>query len=120
MITFTKRDLDVRIQLSACAYADMVSDYIDALKLGKRNVKTIHNKLIVLDSYIQMLIAFDVCSACCTEVCITDEQALQVSDVLSKLTDVCFQPPGFDYEVPAGLANMGIGAMQIGCTFVVS
>lgn len=120
MATLSSQDISVRLQLSAQAYSGILSDYMDALRFGKKNANIYESKLYLIGIYISLLQNYTPCECGldCTNNCITEEQAQSVSDKLAKLTGVCFQPIGFNYigSTPQG----GIGKMQIGCNFIVS
>ena len=120
MADLSSLDLLVRIQLSGQKYSEILNKYIDGLRWGKKDVILLETKLTLLNIYIDLLIDYTVCEcdADCTNNCLTEEQAQLISDKISTLTNVCFQPLGFNYI--GDNKQGGISKMQIGCSFVVS
>ena len=115
MSTLSQLDLGVRLQLAGEGYSNILSKYIDNLKYGKVN-KSIETQLFILDIYISILLDYQVCGE---EVnCITEDQAQLICDKISQLIDICFQPIGYKYI--GSEDYFGIGAMQIGCSFIIS
>lgn len=119
MADLSKVDLLVRLQLSGQKYSELVSKYIDYIRFGKKD-NVLKNKLVLLDIYIELLLNYKICTCDtdCTNNCITEEQAQLICDKISKLTNLCFQPIGFNYQ-GTGIYS-GIGSMEIGCDFEVN
>ncbi len=120
MNSLSSLDLQVRLQLSGQAYSDLLSKYIDSLRWGKRDIILFESKLLLLGIYIELLSDYLVCecSIDCTNNCLNETQAQLICDKISDLTNICFQPLGFNYIGDA--KQGGIGKMQIGCNFIVS
>ena len=121
MSTLSQLDLDVRLQLSGIAYSDLMSKYIDSLRLGKKDYLLLQSKLLALNIYIEILLGYSVstCSVDNTDYnCVTEEEAQLIFDKISKLTNICFQPIGFVYAGSEGY--FGVDAMEIGCDFIIS
>ena len=121
MADLSQQDLDVRLQLSGQRYSAMLSTYIDNLRYGKKDSGLLEYKLFILDKYIDLLLGYAVCgcNVDCTNNCITEEEAQQICNNISKIANIYFQPSGFRYT-GVGAAQSGIGKMVIGCSFIVS
>jgi hypothetical protein len=97
-----------------------MSKYIDILRYGKKDAANLKSKLKLLGIYIELLSDYvvDVCGNDSTNNCLTEDDAQLLCDKIQILTNLCFQPMGYDY---IGTPKQGgIGKMQIGCSFVVS
>jgi hypothetical protein len=119
MSVLSQLDLDVRLQLAGQGYSDILSKYIDGLRFGKKNVNTLR-KLILLDNYISILLDYQIAS--CGEDtpinCVTETEAQDICEKISKIINISFQPIGYKYI--GSESYRGIGSMQIECNFIVS
>lgn len=95
MLVFNQTDLNVRLQISSCKYAEIASAYANNLKYGIPCSRANLNKLILLNGYIDLLENYQVGS---DKNCITEKEAQEIADKISKLICVCFQYIGFPYE----------------------
>ncbi len=120
MQTLSSLDLLVRIQLSGQKYSEILNNYIDSLRFGKKNNIILETKLILLGTYVELLQSYSVneCGYNQTNNCLTEQQAQSICDKISQLTNLYFQPLGFKYI--GNIPQNGIGKMQIGCNFIVS
>ena len=95
MLKFNQVDLNVRLQISSCKYAEIANAYANNLKYGISCSKSNLNKLILLNGYIDLLKNYEVGS---DKNCITEQEAQEIADKISKLICVCFQYINFPYE----------------------
>ena len=100
MNTLSKLDIKVRLQLSGQKYSEILSKYIDSLKWGKKNSILLETKLTLLGIYIELLLDYTTLDNSPTPInnCLTESQAQLITDKISKLTNICFQPIGFVYN----------------------
>ena len=132
MATLSQLDIDVRILLSKKAYVEMTNKYISQLRIGKKSACDLEERLWLMDIYISMLEDYTPCSSCpdpsstqtadndpCRFNCVSEEEIQRISDKLSQLGGIVFQPIGFQYQGALPVQG-GIGSMQIGCNFIVS
>lgn len=119
MSNISQLDLDVRLQLSGQKYSELINKYFSLLKIGKKDYN-LRFKLILLHSYIELLYTFQIerCGNSGYNNCIDEDDALSIFDKISKLTGICFQPLGYKYQ--GDTPQDGVGAMEIGCDFIVS
>ena len=95
MLYFNETDLLVRIQLSICKYAELANAYSNNLKYGIKCCDSNLNKLLLLNGYINILKNYKPNSS---NNCLTENEVQIISDNISKLTGLCFQPINFEYE----------------------
>ena len=119
MATLSQLDINVRLQLSGQKYSEMMYKYIDSLRWGKKSSIIEQNKLYLLGVYIELLMNYRIlsCGETDTNNCITETEAQSVCDKISKLTNLCFQPLGFNYT--GSEKQGGVGKMKIECDFKV-
>ena len=112
-------DVIMRAYSTSCEVGNLTDKYVSNLMMGTC-VKDLEKTLLILDVYTNLLNSYTVCGCGtdCTNNCITEEEVLIISDKISKLTGLCFEPIGYSY--PNAISGSGIGAMQIGCDFIVS
>lgn len=73
MSIFNQIDIDVRLQLIGCKYAELANIYANDLKYGRKCAKSNLKKLIILNAYIELIEKFKV-------------DMLEVSDILPLYT----------------------------------
>lgn len=96
---FNQTDFDVRMQHLGCCVSDKANSIAVDLSLGKDcNRKIQELELIV--AYKSALNRYQVLSDSISEDdnCLTEEKMQGIFDHISKLCNICFQAPGFNYE----------------------
>lgn len=88
-------DLLVRLQLMGCKYGELLNDYVNGLKYGKKNLTCLKWKLLLLNVYIEIVECYDLNSE---NNCFTEDELKQLFDDVSSLTGLCFQPYGYSYK----------------------
>lgn len=94
-MTVSQQDIDVRLQLITCKYADLANKYSNALKWGLKESVYSWKKLILLDAYVSLIKDYDVNNP--TKNCITQDQLIVMFDKISEITNICFKPFNFTY-----------------------
>ena len=89
----TQLDITVRMQLAGEAYSELVNEYANDLKWGRKCNK--FEDIFFLNAYIELLECYDVDSE---NNCITEDQLTQVFNNIQKLTHLTFKPYGFSYQ----------------------
>lgn len=95
-IYLNQNDINVRLQLSCCKYAELVNAYANNLKYGIKICKDNVDKLILINGYIELLKKYKIGS---DYNCVTEIEIQLICDRLSKLLNLCFKYIGFPYEI---------------------
>ncbi len=95
MLVLNQTDLDVRLQIAGCKYAEIANAYANTLKYGLKCSSDNLNKLLLLNGYIEILENYIVGS---DKNCISEVEIQLICDNISKLIDYCFQWINFPYD----------------------
>lgn len=94
MADITTQDLDVRLQLSGCAYGTLANSYVNHLKHGHSCITGEKWSLFLLNVYLEILECHELAN---DNSCFTDDEIKVIFDNISLLTGVCFKPLGYTY-----------------------
>ena len=113
MSSITQQDINVRLQLSGCAFSDLALRFNNDLRYGRKCVTKNRIDLMLLNIYIEMLECYNIDS---TSNCLTEDEIQLVIEKISTLTGVCFMPIGFTYTANTLSSMIGLGI--IGLTMI--
>lgn len=92
---FNQNDVNVRLQLACCKYAELVNAYANNLKYGIKTCKDNINKLLLINGYIDILKKYKIGSS---KNCVTETEIQLIGDKLGILLDLCFKYINFPYD----------------------
>ena len=95
MLYLNQNDINVRLQLACCKYAELANAYANNLKYGIKTCKDNINKLLLINGYIEILKKYKTGS---DTNCVTEVEIQLICDRLAKLLDLCFKYINFPYD----------------------
>lgn len=94
-IYLNQNDINARLQLSCCKYAELANAYANNLKYGIKTCKENVDKLLLINGYIELLKKYKIGS---DKNCVTEIEIQLICDKLAKLLNLCFKYINFPYE----------------------